>query len=101
MSSSSSLRESTALPLSSISQNESTYKDNSPHISNEKNRYGWAKQSERLEVNLSASVYSDYYMGQRGGQNGMSEDDFEANNTSSDYDLIALLKVGTFLAFQV
>lgn len=101
LSSSSSLRESTTLPLSLIIQSESTYKDNSPRISNEKGRYGWAKQSEkeprpaatakvdripsgRLEGNLPASVYSGYYKGQKIGQNGMSKDDFDVSEQICD-----------------
>lgn len=128
------------------------------YVTNEKNKFSRSKQIEkdlsppfivdrvpsgRIEGSLAASVYSDYYNGERGGPNGLCEDDFdyteqyyeeekpsqmnskkvdtyqkslledkrkigtqmkhrnqqdfEANNSNSDDDLVALLKVITFL----
>ncbi|XP_024029751.1 kinesin-like protein KIN-13B [Morus notabilis] len=153
LSSSSNLRESTALPLPSVLPIESTFEDNMTCVTNEKNKFSRSKQiekdlsppfivdrvpSRRIEGSLAASVYSDYYKGQRGGPNGLCEDDFdyteqyyeeekpsqmnskkvdtyqkslledkrkigtqmkhrnqqdfEANNSNSDDDLVALLK---------
>ncbi|GMN69791.1 hypothetical protein TIFTF001_038846 [Ficus carica] len=153
LSSSSNLRESTALPLPSALPIESTFEDNTTYVTNEKNKFGRSKQiekepsppfnvdcvpSRRIEGSLAASIYSDAYKGQRGGTNGIYEDDcdyneqfyeeekpsqmstkkvqtyqkslledkrkigtltkprnkqdFEANNSNSDDDLVALLK---------
>lgn len=150
LSSSSNLRESTALPLSSTLSTEPMFEDNTTYVTNERSRVGWSKQSEKepsppsivdrvRSGRMAASVYSDYYKGQNGGPNGICQDDFdytdrtyeknkpsqlnnqkvetyqksiledkrkvgaemkqsnhqdfEANNSSSDEDLIALLKV--------
>lgn len=91
LSSSSNLRDSTALPLSSSIPAESTFEDNITYVPNDKNRFGWSKQIERepspsfnvdrvpsgrLEGSLPATVHSDYYKRQRGGQNESLEDDF-------------------------
>lgn len=91
MSSSSNLRDSTALPLSSSIPAESTFEDNITYVPNDKNRFGWSKQIERepspsfnvdrvpsgrLEGSLPATMHSDYYKRQRGGQNESLEDDF-------------------------
>lgn len=153
LSSSSNLRESTALPLPSALPIESTFEDNTTYVTNEKNKFGRSKQIEkepsppfnvdrvpsgRIEGSLAASIYSDAYKGQRGDTNGIYEDDcdyneqfyeeekpsqmstkkvqtnqkslledkrkigtltkprnkqdFEANNSNSDDDLVALLK---------
>lgn len=154
LSSSSNLRESTALPLPSALPIESTFEDNTTYVTNEKNKFGRSKQIEkepsppfnvdhvpsgRIEGSLAASIYSDAYKGQTGGTNGIYEDDcdyneqfyeeekpsqmstkkvqtyqkslledkrkigtltkprnkqdFEVNNSNSDDDLVALLKV--------
>ncbi|KAG6662281.1 kinesin-like protein KIN-13B isoform X2 [Carya illinoinensis] len=92
LSSTSNLRESTALPLSSALPAESIFEDNITSVANDKNRFGWPKQIEtepsppfnvdrvtsgRMEGSLPASVYSDYYKGQRGGQSDIAEDDFD------------------------
>lgn len=92
LSSSSNLRDSTALPLSSALPAESIFEDNTTCVPHDKNRFGWSKQIERepsppfnmdrvpsgrIEEILPAGVYSDYYKGQRGGQNDMAEDDFD------------------------
>lgn len=99
MSSSSNLRESTALPLSSALSAESVFDDNITSVANDKNRFGWLKQFEtepsqpfnvdrvpsgRIEGSLPASVYSDYYKGQRGGQSDIAEDDFD--NSEQTYE---------------
>ncbi|EOY30806.1 ATP binding microtubule motor family protein isoform 2 [Theobroma cacao] len=90
LSSSSNLRESTALPLASALPTE-TFEDNITDVPYEKNKFGWSKQierdtsppfkvdpvpSERAEGNV-AVPYSDYNKGQRGGLNGLTEDDFD------------------------
>ncbi|XWS26858.1 hypothetical protein CRYUN_Cryun26dG0066600 [Craigia yunnanensis] len=90
LSSSSNLRESTALPLASSLPTD-TFEDNITDVPFEKNKFGWCRQIERdtsppfkvdrvpsgrAERNL-AVPYSDYYKGQRGGLNGMAEDDFD------------------------
>ncbi|KAF5482039.1 hypothetical protein F2P56_002639 [Juglans regia] len=92
LSSTSNLRESTALPPSSALPAESIFEDNITSVANDKNRFGWPKQIEtepsppfnvdrvpsgRIEGSLPASVYSDYYKGQRGGQSDIAEDDFD------------------------
>uniref|UniRef100_A0A2N9FXI5 Kinesin-like protein n=1 Tax=Fagus sylvatica TaxID=28930 RepID=A0A2N9FXI5_FAGSY len=92
LSSSSNLRDSTALPLSSALPAESTFEDNITYAPNDKNKFGWSKHNERepsppfnvdrvpsgrIEGSLPASVYSDYHKGHRGGQSDMAEDDFD------------------------
>ncbi|KAL5572672.1 hypothetical protein UlMin_022269 [Ulmus minor] len=92
LSSSSNLRESTALPLSSSLQTEPSFEDNIASIPSEKNTFGWSKQIERepspsfdadrvpsgrLEGRLTASVYSDNYKSQKGSQNGVDEDSYD------------------------
>ncbi|KAE8736100.1 Kinesin-13A [Hibiscus syriacus] len=85
--SSSNLRESTALPLSSSLLTDA-FEDSITDIPFEKNKYGWSKPTERdasfkmdsvpsgRDTNL-AVPYSDYVKGQRGGLNSMTEDDFD------------------------
>ncbi|KAE8665378.1 Kinesin-like protein KIF2C [Hibiscus syriacus] len=85
--SSSNLRESTALPLSSSLPSDA-FEDSITDIPFEKNKYGWSKPTERdisfkmdsvpsgRDTNL-AVPYSDYVNGQRGGLNSMTEDDFD------------------------
>ncbi|XP_022755052.1 kinesin-like protein KIN-13B isoform X2 [Durio zibethinus] len=90
LSSSSNLRESTALPLAS-SLPIDTFEDNIADVPFEKNKFGWSKLNERdtsppfkvdrvpsgrAEGNL-AVPYSDYFKGQRAGLNGMAKDDFD------------------------
>ncbi|XP_022749804.1 kinesin-like protein KIN-13B isoform X1 [Durio zibethinus] len=90
LSSSSNLRESTALPLASSLPTD-TLEDNITDVPLEKNKFGWSNLIEkdasppfkvdrvpsgRGEGNL-AVPYSDYYKGQRGGLDGMAEDDFD------------------------
>lgn len=152
LSSSSNLRESTALPLYSALPTKLLSDDNVTDLPSEKNRFGWAKQidrepsphsnldrvpSGRAEGNFPPSVHSDYYKSKGGDQYNIAEDDydyseetyeqekssynktfennqtlaleerwktdavkkrrdslaFEANNSHSDNDLNALLKV--------
>lgn len=91
LSSSSNLRDSTALPLSAL-PDESTFEDNITYVSNDKNKFGWSKHiqkepsppfnvdrvpSGRIEGSLPAAVYLDYHKVHRGGQNNMDEDDFD------------------------
>ncbi|KAK9947702.1 hypothetical protein M0R45_003315 [Rubus argutus] len=92
LSSSSNLRDSTTLP-SSVSLSTDTHsEDNMPCAPHEKTSFGWSKQidrepspqynvnripSGRAEGRLPASVYSDYYKGQIGGQSIIGEDDFD------------------------
>ncbi|XWS69882.1 hypothetical protein CRYUN_Cryun03dG0001900 [Craigia yunnanensis] len=96
LSSSSNLRESTALPLASSLPTD-TFEDNITDVPFEKNKFGWSKQIERdtspfkedrvpsgrAEGNL-AVPYSDYFKGQRTGLNGMAEDDFD--NSEGTYE---------------
>ncbi|KDP33665.1 hypothetical protein JCGZ_07236 [Jatropha curcas] len=90
--SSSNLRDSTALPLTSVLPNETAFDNNTTDISNGKNKFGWGKPIEtetspplkvdrvpsgRAEEHLAASVYSDYYKRPMGGQSGIPDDDFD------------------------
>lgn len=92
LSSSLNLRDSTAFPVSSVLPTASNIEDNITDIPNEINRFGWSKQNERetsppfkvdrvpsgrVEGNIPASSYSDYYKGQRGGQSDATEDDVD------------------------
>ncbi|XP_041005731.1 kinesin-like protein KIN-13B isoform X4 [Juglans microcarpa x Juglans regia] len=101
LSSTSNLRESTALPLSSALPAESIFEDNITSVANDKNRFGWPKQIEtepsppfnvdsvpsgRIEGSLPASVYSDYYKGQRGGQSDIAEDDFDYSEQTCEQE---------------
>ncbi|MFQ6638382.1 hypothetical protein Gotur_014833 [Gossypium turneri] len=88
LSSSSNLRESTALPLSSSLRTD-TFEDDITDVPFEKNKFGWSKPIERdtsLKVDPVASgradghlvgPYSDYFNSQRGELNDMPEDDFD------------------------
>lgn len=61
-------RDSTAFPLPSVLPTASAYEDNLTDVSNERNRSGWTRQTEReicppsvmSEGNLAASLNSDY-----------------------------------------
>ena len=92
LSSSLNLRDSATFPVSSLLPTASNIEDNLPDIPNEINRFGWSKQIEketsppfkvdrvpsgRVEGNIPASSYSDYYKGQRGGQSDVTEDDVD------------------------
>ena len=92
LSSSLNLRDSTAFPVSSVLPTASNIEDNITDIHNEINRFGWSKQIERetsppfkvdrvpsgrVEGNIPASSYSDYYKGQKGGQSDATEDDVD------------------------
>ncbi|KAK8698463.1 hypothetical protein V6N13_114580 [Hibiscus sabdariffa] len=94
LSSSSNLRESTALPLPSSLATD-TFEDIITVVPLERKRHGWTDrierdasppfkvervQSGRAEGNL-AVVYSDYYKGQKGGLNGMAVDDSAVDDT--------------------
>ncbi|KAK4604193.1 hypothetical protein RGQ29_012625 [Quercus rubra] len=100
LSSSSNLRDSTALPLSAL-PDESTFEDNITYVSNDKNKFGWSKHIEkepsppfnvdrvpsgRIEGSLPAAVYLDYHKGHRGGQNDMDEDDFDYSEHNYDQE---------------
>ncbi|MBA0876099.1 hypothetical protein Goshw_027638 [Gossypium schwendimanii] len=88
LSSSSNLRESTALPLSSSLRTD-TFEDDITDVPFEKNKFGWSKPIERdtsLKVDPVAcgsvdghlvGPYSDYFNSQRGELNDMPEDDFD------------------------
>ncbi|PSS15600.1 Kinesin-like protein [Actinidia chinensis var. chinensis] len=93
ISSSSNLRSSIALPLSSVSP---TLTD----VPDETNRFGWSKQIERdsssslnvervpsgrAQSNLPSSVFSDTYRGRRGGSD-IIEDDFDYSETTYEQD---------------
>ncbi|PON94559.1 Kinesin-like protein [Trema orientale] len=101
LSSSSNLRESTALPLSSTLPTEPTFEDDITYVTNEKNKFGWSRQFEkdssppfvinrvpsgRVEGSLAASVYSDYYKGQNGGPNSIGEDDYDYSDQTYEKD---------------
>ncbi|XVF49197.1 hypothetical protein PTKIN_Ptkin03bG0249300 [Pterospermum kingtungense] len=92
LSSSSNLRESTALPLASSLPSD-TFEDKLTDAPFEKNKFGWTKQIERdtsppfrvdrvpsgrAEGN-SAVPYSDYFKGQRADLNGTTEYEFDCS----------------------
>ncbi|MBA0827420.1 hypothetical protein Goarm_012203, partial [Gossypium armourianum] len=100
LSSSSNLRDSTALPLASSLPTDS-FEDIIPD-----NKPRWSDRIEsdtspfkvdrvpsgRVEGNVSVA-YPDYYMGQKSGLNRLAEDDLDhSEETNSDDDLNALLK---------
>lgn len=91
LSSSSNIRDSVLLPLSSTATADSTIEDNIFDLPNERNKFGWSKQTERepsqpFKVdrvpsgreagNVVANVYSDYDKGLRSGLNGHSKNDY-------------------------
>ncbi|XP_052304988.1 kinesin-like protein KIN-13B [Populus trichocarpa] len=97
--SSSNLRESTTLPLTSFSPSEPTFVDSIADFPNEKSRFGWSRPTERetsppfnmdrvpsgrAEGNLSASVQTDYYKVQSVGQSGIIAND--CNYTEESYE---------------
>ncbi|KAF4350476.1 hypothetical protein G4B88_018032 [Cannabis sativa] len=101
LSSSSILRESTTLHLSSTLPTEPAFEDNKMYVTNEKSRFGWSKQFEkelsppfmvdrvlsgRIEGNFAASEYSDYYKGENGGPNGINEDEFDYTGQAYEKD---------------
>lgn len=101
LSSSSNLRESTTLPLSLALPTKLLSDDNVTDLPNEKNRFGWAKQidreasppsnldrvpSGRADGNLTASVHSDYYKSQKGGQYDISEDDYDYSEVAYEQE---------------
>ncbi|KAJ6731445.1 KINESIN-LIKE PROTEIN [Salix purpurea] len=98
--SSSNLRDSTTLPLTSFSQLEPTFVDSIADFPNEKSRFGWSRPTERetsppfnmdrvpsgrIEGNLPASVHTDYYKVQSGGQSVIIAND--CNYTEESYEL--------------
>ncbi|PPD85905.1 hypothetical protein GOBAR_DD17132 [Gossypium barbadense] len=100
LSSSSNLRDSTALPLASSLPTDSfedIIPDNKPRWSDRIERDTSPFKvdrvpSGRVEGNVSVA-YPDYYMGQKSGLNRMAEDDLDhSEETNSDDDLNALLK---------
>ncbi|KAF9662518.1 hypothetical protein SADUNF_Sadunf18G0061600 [Salix dunnii] len=97
--SSSNLRDSTTLPLTSFSQLEPTFVDSIADFPNEKSRFGWSRPTERetsppfnmdrvpsgrIEGNLPASVHTDYYKVQSGGQSVITAND--CNHTEESYE---------------
>jgi kinesin family protein 2/24 len=101
LSSSVNLRDSNALPLSSALSAESSFEDNTTYVPHDKNRFGWSKQIERepsppfnvdrvpsgrMEGSLPPGVYSDYYKGQRGGQNDMTENYFDYSQQTYEHE---------------
>nr|NP_001314359.1 kinesin-13A-like [Gossypium hirsutum]AJP36636.1 KIS13B4 [Gossypium hirsutum] len=100
LSSSSNLRDSTALPLASSLPTDSfedIIPDNKPRWSDRIERDTSPFKvdrvpSGRVEGNVSVA-YPDYYMGQKSGLNRMAEDNLDhSEETNSDDDLSALLK---------
>ncbi|KAI4347130.1 hypothetical protein L6164_007973 [Bauhinia variegata] len=100
LSTSSNLRDSTALPSSALSH-ESNFEDEINYVSIEKNRFGWSKQLERepsppinvdrvpsirIGGNLSASVYSDSQRGQKGSQNDKAENETDYLGQTHEQD---------------
>ncbi|KAJ6372258.1 hypothetical protein OIU76_026692 [Salix suchowensis] len=98
--SSSNLRDSTTLPLTSFSQLEPTFVDSIADFPNEKSRFGWSRPTERetsppfnmdrvpsgrIEGNLPASVHTDYYKVQSGGQSVIIAND--CNYTEESYEI--------------
>ncbi|KAJ6673671.1 KINESIN-LIKE PROTEIN [Salix viminalis] len=98
--SSSNLRDSTTLPLTSFSQLEPTFVDSIADFPNEKSRFGWSRPTERetsppfnmdrvpsgrIEGNLPASVHTDYYKVQGGGQSVIIAND--CNYAEESYEL--------------
>ncbi|XP_050388048.1 kinesin-like protein KIN-13B [Argentina anserina] len=96
LSSSSNLRESTTLPLSSST--DTTSEDNMPAVPQEKSTF-WSKQidrepspqcivnrvpSGRADGRLPASVYSEYYKDQKGDQITIGEDDIYSDQTEKE-----------------
>ncbi|MFQ6627665.1 hypothetical protein Gotur_005902 [Gossypium turneri] len=100
LSSSSNLRDSTALPLASSLPTDSfedIIPDNKPRWSDRIERDSSPFKVDRVpsgtvEGNVTVA-YPDYYMGQKSGLNRMAEDDLDhSEETNSDDDLNALLK---------
>ncbi|KAJ6435366.1 hypothetical protein OIU84_000541 [Salix udensis] len=98
--SSSNLRDSTTLPLTSFSQLEPAFVDSIADFPNEKSRFGWSRPTERetsppfnmdrvpsgrIEGNLPASVHTDYYKVQGGGQSVIIAND--CNYAEESYEL--------------
>ncbi|KAK7314479.1 hypothetical protein VNO77_33004 [Canavalia gladiata] len=90
--SSSNLRDSTALPGSSVLSNDDTFEDEITNVSSERNRFGWPKQLERepsppnnvdrvpsgrMGRNMAPSAYSDSQKGQRGSQNERASNEYD------------------------
>ncbi|XP_010254127.1 PREDICTED: kinesin-like protein KIN-13B [Nelumbo nucifera] len=87
--SSTNLRDSTALPLSSVLPNVSTFESNISDLPNETNRFGWSKQIEREPsppFNMDRapsgrdeglSVRSDFSKDHKGGRGGTTAEDFD------------------------
>ncbi|GKV11769.1 hypothetical protein SLEP1_g22991 [Rubroshorea leprosula] len=105
LSSSSNLRDSVALPLSSTLTTDPTFEDTVNDDPYEKTRFGWSKHTEReasppfkvdrgasgrAEGTLAANVYSDYYKGQKGGLNGLAENDVNYSQDTIDQEKTSL-----------
>ncbi|XP_011043462.1 PREDICTED: kinesin-13A-like [Populus euphratica] len=99
--SSSNLRDSTTLPLTSFPPSEPTFVDSIADFPNEKSRFGWSRPTERetsppfnmdrvpsgrAEGNLSASVQTDYYKVQSGGQSGIIANDCNYTEESCEHE---------------
>ncbi|XP_057969126.1 kinesin-like protein KIN-13B [Malania oleifera] len=100
------LRDSTALPLSSVLPIVPNLEDNITDFSTEE-IFGWPKQavrenslpfnvdrvpSGRAEGNLTASSYSDYCKGQGGSQNDVPEDDLDYSEQAHEQDILSWMK---------
>lgn len=100
LSSSSNLKDSTALPSSSVLSHEATFDKEINYVSSEKNRFGWSKQLERepyppvdvgrvpsgrMGGNVAASL-SDPQKGQRGGQNDKADSETGYRGRTYDYE---------------
>ncbi|XP_052182537.1 kinesin-like protein KIN-13B isoform X2 [Diospyros lotus] len=100
LSSSSNLRSSTALPLSSISSSVTASEDSMLDVPYESNRVGWPKQTEReltpsfniervpsgrAQGNFSSSLYSNNYKGLRAGDD-ITEDNSDCFDSSYEQD---------------
>ncbi|ONH98124.1 hypothetical protein PRUPE_7G231000 [Prunus persica] len=95
------LRDSTTMPLSSSTSTDTTFEDDMNYVPSEKSSFGWSKQIERepspqfnvdrvpsgrVEGSLAASVYSDYYKDQTGGQNLIGTDDLDYPEQAYEQD---------------
>ncbi|KAF8388988.1 hypothetical protein HHK36_025672 [Tetracentron sinense] len=100
------LRDSTALPLSSVL----------PTVPDETNRFGWAKQIERetsppYNMNraprgredgyLSSSVYANFSKGQTGGRGGITGEDFDLSEETYEQERQSWKKNGKLDTYQI
>ncbi|KAK6944980.1 Kinesin motor domain [Dillenia turbinata] len=104
LSSTSSLRDSTMLPLSSVLPTISKAEDNLIDVSTGSNRFGWSKQIEResspgstvervpsgrIQGNVIASLYMDNYKVQTGGRRNVIEDEIDYSGSTYEQDKLS------------